>query len=306
MSEDNKNELNGTPEENVNEEENTMQTSAAEEESAVEQTQDGNNAEQMRESANNVGDIARSAENIQFEEVVGTEPDRTADKKKLTKLIVIVVAAVVVIAAVLVFAVNGKNWFNSYNKNYVDVTGRTAGEVADMSGMAFSDFLEYYDLPENLPESTSEYATMYTIPAGTYAELFMGRDFADMAELAGWGDDVTEETPVGEAFDKITLNNYCGEENVESFKEEYGLGDDVTGDTLYGEVRHQVELALQAQYQAMLNPTEEPEEEATEAAADAAAAGDTAADTAAANEADADAGTADTAADADADTAAAE
>ena len=81
------------------------------------------------------------------------------------------------------------------------------------------------------------------------------------------------------------------DENIATFKEEYGLGDEVTGDTLWGEVRETVELQQQAEYQAMMadeesgsDDTEDvTEEEVTEAPADSAteAPADAAAETAA-------------------------
>lgn len=313
MSEENKNEneLNSAAEEAVNEETAAAADTAAEETSAAEEnTAAGTDvtdtaAEGPAEGEGGIneadaqegGDYGEVPEGMSIAAEPGEDEAQPAAKKKPVKLIAGIAAAVVVIAAaVTVVAVNASTWFNPYNRNYVDVTGRNAGEVADMMGMDFSEFLEYYDLPEDLSESTSEYATMYTIPAGTYAELFAGADFSELADALGWGDDITEETTIGEAIDTMTLNSYCGEDGVEAFKEEYGLGDDVTGDTLYGDVRHQVEIVLQEQYQAQLNPTDEPEEEPTEAATETAAATE-AADAAAADEAAAD-GTTDTAADA--------
>ena len=161
------------------------------------------------------------------------------------------------------FAVNGKDWFNPYTKDYIDVDGISIGEIADQMGMELSDFLAYYDLPEDMPESTPEKAAFYTIPAGKYAEMNR-MEFSELKDLLGWGDDITEDTTIGDALDQTKLSNYVGDENLEAFKEEYGLGDDITGDTLWGEVRNIVDQKQKEEYEAAQNPTEEPTEEASE------------------------------------------
>ena len=201
-------------------------------------------------------------------------------KKPKTGLIVGIIIAVIVIAAVIVLAFGfGKNLFNKYNRmGYVDVSGRTIAEIADESGYELADFLAVYDLPADMPGSTSESAAYYNIPCSKIAEMY-GMDFATLKEMLQWGDDITEETTWGVAEGETTIAAYVGEDNIESFKEQYGFGDEVTGETQWKEVRNIIDQQMRdariAEEQAVeeaANATEEPaaEEATAEPAADTA------------------------------------
>lgn len=192
------------------------------------------------------------------------------NNKKTVMAVVIGVAVLVVAAIIVVFAVFGKTWFNPYNRGHVDITGRTVGEVADMMGMEYDEFLEAYGLPEDMPKSTIESAASYNISLSKYAEN-SGMELSDLAEYLGWDESITgdENMTIGKALDQTKLSAYVGEEGLASFKEEYGLGDDVTGDTLWGDVRKTVELQQKAEYEKQRAEAEE------EAAADNEAADDT-------------------------------
>lgn len=276
MSEENKNEnelenngANETPEVN---EEAAENVTAADEQSS-EQTAEPTAEETIEESSEPVqpetSDAASEniAPGIDFDATEGFTGEIAKKKSHLKTIIIIAAAVVVVAAAAIVFALNMNRWFNPYTKDYVDVDGITIGEVADMNGMELSEFLEYYDLPEDMPASTPEKAAFYNIPAGKYAEMY-GMTFDDLATQLGWDSSITEETTIGDALDKTTLGMYVGEENLESFKQEYGLDDSVTADTLWGEVRNIVDTRIKEEYEASQNETEEPSEEATEEAGD--------------------------------------
>lgn len=201
-------------------------------------------------------------------------------KKPKTGLIVGIAIAIVVIAAVVVLAFGfGNNLFNKYNRmGYVDVSGRTIAEIADQSGYELADFLAVYGLPADMPGSTSESAAYYNIPCSKIAEMY-GMDFATLKEMLQWGDDITEDTTWGVAEGETTIAAYVGEENIESFKEQYGFGDEVTGETQWKEVRNIIDQQMRdariAEEQAAeeaANATEEPaaEETTAEPAADTA------------------------------------
>lgn len=276
MSEENKNEnelenngANETPE--VNEE--AAENVAAADEQSSEQTAEPAAEETTEESSEPVqpetSDAAAEniAPGIDFDATEGFTGEIAKKKSHLRTIIIIVAAVVVVAAAAIVFALNMNRWFNPYTKDYVDVDGITIGEVADMNGMELSEFLDYYGLPEDMPSSTPEKAAFYNIPAGKYAEMY-GMTFDDLATQLGWDSSITEETTIGDALDKTTLGMYVGNENLESFKQEYGLDDSVTADTLWGEVRNIVDTRIKEEYEASQNATEEPSEEATEEAGD--------------------------------------
>lgn len=155
-----------------------------------------------------------------------------------------IVAIIVVVVAILAAAGFGVFKYltrNPYNEmGYINVSGRTVEDVATSVGMSLDEFFAEYGLPADMPADTEEAAAFYNIPVSKIAEMY-GMDMATIKEMLGLGDDVTENTPWGEAEGKAPLKKYVGEENIESFKAEYGLGEDVTGDTLWGEVRNIVD-----------------------------------------------------------------
>lgn len=258
MSEENKFENNQEPEnENVSAQEETVEESAAEETVEMPETTE---AEETI--------VTEPAETVEGTEAVSEQESeaQAAAKKSRRTVIGVIVAAVVVVAAAVLFIMFKNTLFNPYIKDYVDVNGMTIGETADLNGMEYSDFLEYFDLPKDMPKSTPQQAAVYTIPAGRYAEAIIGWDFQSMKEQLQWGDDITEETPIGEAFDQTTIGNYVGEDRFEEFKSTFGLDDSITKDTLWKEVRNIVDTKQKEEYEAeQAGVTEAPAEESTEA-----------------------------------------
>lgn len=185
------------------------------------------------------------------EEMLNTE-SHTADKelqgkrsdKSLTRWIVI---ALISVAAILFGVFIAKPLFisgvaNPYEKDYIDVTGRTAADLAEEKGMEYDKFLAEYGLPADMPKSTSERAVYYNIPVGVMVEKMADvKTFDELKELMGWGDEITESTTMGDALDVTKLSYYVGEDQLDKFKSLYGLSDAVTGDTLYSQVRNIVD-----------------------------------------------------------------
>lgn len=268
MSEENKFENNQEPEnENVPAQEETVEAGEVSETAEAQEVAASEEAVQT--------ETAEISENPEAAETVSEQESeaQAAAKKSRRTVIGVIVAAVVVVAAAVLFIMFKNTLFNPYVKDYVDVNGITVGETADMNGMEYSDFLEYFDLPKDMPKSTPQQAAVYTIPAGRYAEAIIGWDFETMKEQLQWGDDITEETPIGEAFDQTTIGNYVGEDRFEEFKSTFGLDDSITKDTLWKEVRNIVDTKQKEEYEAeKAGITEAPAEESTEAASEAAAA----------------------------------
>lgn len=168
------------------------------------------------------------------------EPTEVKKNGKAGKIIAIAVVAVIVVA-VAVFGIVKLVTRNPYNEmGYVNVSGRTIAEVAESAGVDLNQFLANYGLPADMPADTEEAAAYYNIPVKYIAQMY-GMDTDTLKEMLGLGDDVTDDTPWGEAEGKATLSKYVGDENLEEFKVEYGLGDEVTGDTLWGEIRNTVD-----------------------------------------------------------------
>lgn len=225
-------------------------------------------------------DAIEGVDAIEGEVISGAEV--VEEKKSKNGLIIGAVVAVLVIAAAIIIAVLfGKNLFNKYNRmGYIDVSGRTIAEIADESGYELADFLAEYELPADMPGSTSESAAYYMIPAKNVASMY-GMTFEQMKEMLKWGDEITEDTPWGEAEGETAVADYIGTENLDQFKEQYGFGDEVTGETKWKEVRNvldqksrdaRIEAEKATEAPAEETATVEPAaEEATDAPAESAA-----------------------------------
>lgn len=254
------------------------------EENAEEVTEEANEAAETVEEV--VEEIAEEAEGAVSEvaEVAedaieaAIEPESIKKGSKVGTIIAVVVAVVVVAAAVLTSVIET----NKYNKmGYVDISGLTVQDLLDQQGMSLEDFLAMYDLPADMPADTTEAAAFYNIPMAKMAEM-NGTDFATIKEALKFPETVTEETPWGVAEGELKLKDYIGD-NLDRFKEQYGLGDEVTGETQWKEVRTVVDMAQKkareeqkaAMEEAAKNaeePAEEPADDAEAQAEDEAAA----------------------------------
>lgn len=165
-----------------------------------------------------------------------------ADDSRKSSTTIAVAVAVLTVGIVVSLLLFNNGIMNPYEGDYVDVTGRTAADLAKEKGISFNDFLKEYGLPEDMPKQTSERAVYYNIPVGKIVEKSKNvGTFEELKEQMGWDDSVTPETTIGEALDKTTLSNYVGDEQLDRFKSLYELSDEVTGETLYGEVRNSVD-----------------------------------------------------------------
>lgn len=155
---------------------------------------------------------------------------------------------------------------NKYNNiGYANPSGKTIDEISEDLGISLEEFLETYNLPEDMPGDTEEMAAYYTMPVKVFAQMY-GIDFATLKEaysipdettpdipktigdklasIFGKGkktEEITEDTAWGKVLDEMTLATYVGEDNLEQFKEFYGITADITGETRYKEVRRAVE-----------------------------------------------------------------
>lgn len=232
MSEENK----------LNEEVNEEVVPAAEEtaenveeiiEDAVEET-----VENAEETAEEIVETEVEAEDIAGEPEAEIVLDTTVPaKKNLTPIIAIAAAAVVVIAVVVLYALGYFGiWFNKYNREYIDTTGRTIEEVAEQAGMTLDEFLDEFELPKKMPKNTYESAAFYTMPVSKVAEVY-GISFDTLKEQLELPEETTEKDEWGKVEGEMTLRQYVGEENLEDFKAAYGFGDEVTADTKWKEIR---------------------------------------------------------------------
>lgn len=176
-------------------------------------------------------------------EPVLEEPAKIKKGSKAGAIIAVVVAAVVIAAAIITQndGLYGLFSTNKYNKmGYVDISGKTVQDILDEQGMELSEFLESYDLPEDMPSNTYESVAYYMIPVKRIAEMY-GMDFATMKSVLPFPDSVTEDTPWGEAEGEITVGAYIGEDNLDTFRETYGLPETVTAETKWKEIRNTVD-----------------------------------------------------------------
>lgn len=208
-----------------------------------------------------------------FEEAVAeAAPEENAaelevpKKKKSFVPFVIIAAGIVVLAAALF--IGYKMTYNPYNHmGYINVSGKTIGDIAEEYGMTLDEFLAEYGLPADMRADTEETAASYMIPISKIIANY-GIDFETFAEYYGFDESVTADTPWGEALDSMSLNDMVGEENLEEFIEEYELGDKVTGETKWGEVRRTVDKINYAKQQEAATAEDVVADESDESAED--------------------------------------
>lgn len=212
------------------------------------------------------------AESVEEQEnvVPETEEDIAEEKSRRSLWIVVpvIVALVVAIGTLAVMGLRALGVINPYEKDYIDVTGRTAADIAKEKNYKYEKFLKEYSLPDDMPKSTSERAVYYNIPVKKYVEKTPGvESFEQLKADMGWDDTITEDTTMGDALDVTKLSYYVGDDQLERFKALYELSEEVTGDTLYGEVRNIVDTKEKEFRQAeAAAATEIPAETATPAA----------------------------------------
>lgn len=212
------------------------------------------------------------AEEPVLTEFIPEEPEAIRKGSKVGAIVAIVVALVVIVLAVITSMME----FNKYNKmGYVDISGQTVGDLAEAQGISLEEFLEMYDLPADMPASTTESAAYYNIPVGRIAEMY-GMDFETLKGTLNLGAEVTEDMPWGEAEGEVLLADYVGAENVDGFKAQYNLGDEVTGETKWKEIRNKVDAAQKEAREASEAEieTQADAETETDATADAPAEGE--------------------------------
>ncbi len=196
-----------------------------------------------------------------------------AKNQALAKTAAIIVGAVILAAIIVLGIMFGPKLFNKYNRSgYVDVSGKTIGEVADNSGMSLEDFLESFGLPKDMPSNTAESVAYYFIPAGKIAPMYR-MDFETLKTTLGLPDEITEDTPWGEAEGEAKLSNYVGD--LDEFKEKYGLGDEITGDTKWKEVRNIVDERQREENKEQEKEAKKAEKEAAKKAKDDSKSDDT-------------------------------
>lgn len=168
------------------------------------------------------------------------ETPKRIRRRIIIGVLIFVVCVIVGLIAVATLRYTG--FINPYEKDYVDVTGRTAGDIAKEKNYKYEKFLKEYGLPDDMPKSTSERAVFYNIPVRVFVKKTPGiESFEQLKSQMGWDDTITENTTMGDALDKTKLKYYVGEEQLERFKTLYGLDSEITGETLYIEVRNIVD-----------------------------------------------------------------
>lgn len=163
----------------------------------------------------------------------------------MKKILIALIFMIVVIIGTVVNAY-------TYNDAYVDVSGKTVKEVAQSEGKTLDEFLLEYDLPQDMPGDVSETEAYYTIPCWKIAEMY-GISFEELKASLQLPDEITYSTAWGDAEGEVLLKVYVGEENLDTFRQIYGLEDTITGNTKWKEIRNIVDQKHQKQRIAIEN-----------------------------------------------------
>lgn len=145
---------------------------------------------------------------------------------------------------------------NPYNDAYIDISGRTIGDVAENMGITLEEFLADYALPSDMPSDTTETAAYNMVPFWKQAEIF-GMTVDELKSSLGLPDTVTADTPWGQALDEAPLGSYVGTgEQLEQFKDYFGLDNSVNENTKWKEIRFIIEEKNRQEYLRYLEENE--------------------------------------------------
>ncbi len=167
-----------------------------------------------------------------------------AEKAKKTTIAVVstIIAIAVIVGAIFAGMYIYKEVYNPYNHGeYKDLAfGDTMGEIAEEIGMDYDELLESNGLPADMPKSTYERIAINYIPIKTQAAQY-GMEVQEFIEqVYGLEGEFDEDITRGELEEQLTVGLAFGletEEDLASFKEEYGLAETVTLDTKFAEIR---------------------------------------------------------------------
>ena len=129
-----------------------------------------------------------------------------------------------------------KSSAKKYNKDYVNVTGKTVGDLAEEMGKSLDQFLADNKLPADMHEDTYETAAYYAKRVEDVA-VDAGVTLEELKMIFGL-EDINPDDMWGEVYDKVKLRNLVGEDGLEEYKKQFGLGDNITLDTTWGEIRN--------------------------------------------------------------------
>lgn len=221
--------------------------------------------EEADDTAEDVIDETNAEDNVINEEVIEgviEEVEETVAKKSKAPVIVAIVVVILALVAYVFYDAFGGNKYNKMG--YANPYDRTVEDVIAELGITLDEFITNYSLPEDITLDTEEMAAYYTMPVKVFAQMY-GVDFATFKEAYAIPEETTpsepttiigkikalfgvydiqpidENTPWGIVMDELTLGNYVGEENLETFKEYYGITTEITAETKYKEIRKQVE-----------------------------------------------------------------
>lgn len=228
-------------------------------------------------------DVAVQTDDSISEDTEAVEEIITEKKKTKTPVIILAIVVIVALIATIICVSFGGNKYNKMG--YANPSDRTIDQVCEELGITLEEFKKNYELPEDMTGDTEEMAAYYMIPVKVFSQMY-GIDYATFKESYNIPDETTpsepttilgkikalfgiydiqpidENTPWGIVLDELTLANYVGEENIETFKEYYGITDEITGETKYKEIRKQVE-AKEAELVAEANAAQEQDETET-------------------------------------------
>lgn len=163
------------------------------------------------------------------------KPRRSGLDTAITAVLVVILIAVLGLS---VYSIAGKI---KENMPVQMSANPTVQEVAEQASMTVDEFKTEFGLPADVTGETYMFHAEGMMNCGNYAK-YIGTTFEEFISYFQLPETVTEETNYTDAIDLTTVAIMAGgEDNVESFKETYGLDASVTGATPYGEVREIVE-----------------------------------------------------------------
>ena len=137
-----------------------------------------------------------------------------------------------------------------YNDSFVDITGKTITDSEEKENITLDELRAQYQLSADMPSDINETVTYNMIPCKKMAEIY-SVPFEELKQTMHFTEFVTDDTPLGQALDEVTLSDYAGTNYIDEFREYYRLEDDITAEITWKEGRLAVEDKQQEDEEAM-------------------------------------------------------
>ena len=150
-----------------------------------------------------------------------------------------IVSSIIILSAITTSVSAEVNLYNE--KDFINNSNRTIGEIATEKEMTAEDFIKMYNLPEDMTANTNEAVAFYSMTVENVAKMYgvePDEMIAEIKEASVTDLVIDKDTIWADAHGSVSIKNNIGEYSFEDFKKAYNLDESITEETPIGAVRN--------------------------------------------------------------------